>query len=401
MTKEKLNFHFFAMAALGEGISGSDRIFIEFARRWQKKAKLTIYVNEEGREMCKRQRLYEGKSLKYEVWDTSRWAKKGFVVAYFTRIFRSVFEAFKLPVSHPSSTIIYSASEFWMDSLPAFILKLRYPKSTWAAAWYQTAPNPLKGFAEGQREEKYNFKALLYWLAQFPIKPIVAKFADYVLINNEAERKRFPLLDKKKRTIIVIGAIDLDKIGKWKKAHGKFAKKYDAVFQGRFHPQKGVVELIEIWKKVVNEKPDAKLAMIGDGPLMESVKLKIKSERLETNVKLLGYVFDGDLKYKTFSESKIVVHPAFYDSGGMAAAEAMAFGLPCVGFDLESYKSYYPQGMVKVKVGDIDLFGNAVLDLLSDTKKRDKLAKEAMEMLNKNWSWSRRTAEVLKNIVKN
>ena len=402
--------HIFAMAAQGKGISGGDRIFIEFARRWQRKAKVSIYVNEEGREMCRRQKLSEDRSLRYEVWDTSRWAKKGFVVAYFARIFRSIFEALRLkfPISdvrHPTSLILYSASEFWMDSLPAFILKLRFPRVTWAAAWYQTAPNPIKGFAEGQREETYHFKALLYWLAQFPIKPIVAHFADYVLINNEVERKQFPPLDKKRRTVIVIGAIDLDKIRAWQKSHltsdilHYTAKKYDAVFQGRFHPQKGVVELIEIWKKVVDKKPDAKLAMIGDGPLMRDVRYKIKDLGLEKNVKLLGYVFDGDEKYRTFSQGRVVVHPALYDSGGMASAEAMAFGLPVVGFNLKAYESYYPKGMIKVKVGDTGQFANAVLDLLKDEKKRSKLAKEAMEMLNENWSWDKRAEEVLRRLV--
>ena len=57
---------------------------------------------------------------------------------------------------------------------------------------------------------------------------------------------------------------------------GPKSKKYDAVFIGRFHPQKGVLELIDIWKRVVNKKPQAKLAMIGDGPLMKKVQLKIK-----------------------------------------------------------------------------------------------------------------------------
>ena len=392
--------HIFAMAAQGKGISGGDRIFIEFVRRWQRKTKVSLYVNEEGREMCRRQKLYKARNLKYEVWNTSRWAKKGFIVAYFARIFRSIFEAFQLIINHSSSTILYSASEFWMDSLPAFILKLRFPRVTWAAAWYQTAPNPIKGFAEGQREETYHFKALLYWLAQWPIKPIVAHFADYVLINNEVERKQFPLLDKKKRTIIVIGAIDLDKIGKWKKAHGKFAKKYDAVFQGRFHPQKGVVELIEIWRKVVDKKPDAKLAMIGDGPLMRDVKYKIKDLGLEKNVKLLGYVFDGDEKYRTFSQGRVVVHPALYDSGGMASAEAMAFGLPVIGFNLKAYESYYPKGMVKVKIGDTTAFANAVLELLVDETKRRKIAKEALEMLGKNWSWDKRAKQVSDIIAK-
>ena len=121
---------------------------------------------------------------------------------------------------------------------------------------------------------------------------------------------------------------------------------------------------------------------------------------MEDNIKLLGYVFDGDLKYKTFSQSRLVVHPALYDSGGMASAEAMAFGLPVIGFDLKAYESYYPKGMVKVEIGNMRKFSESILDLLNDSKKRNHIAKEAVEMLNSNWSWDTRASHILKSILK-
>ena len=207
-------------------------------------------------------------------------------------------------------------------------------------------------------------------------------------------------MNKKNKVIVVLGGVGLKEIKKWKKKKRDLSKRYDAVFQGRFHPQKGVTELIDIWKKVVDKKPDAKLAMIGDGPLMENVKSKIKNLKLEDNIKLFGYVFDGDTKYRIFSQSKIVVHPAFYDSGGMASAEAMAFGVPAVGFDLESFKSYYPKGMIKVKTGDLDSFVVQVVRFLDNKKLRNKIGKEAMQMVQSSWSWDKRANKVLSYVKK-
>jgi glycosyltransferase involved in cell wall biosynthesis len=155
------------------------------------------------------------------------------------------------------------------------------------------------------------------------------------------------------------------------------------------------VELIDIWKEVVNKLPQAKLAMIGDGPLKKVVEDRIKNLRLEKNIKLFGYVFDGDEKFKIFSQSKIVVHPAFYDSGGMASAEAMAFGLPCVGFNLKAYESYYPKGMVKVKIGDIKKFSAEIVKLLQNDTYRKKTSAEAVEMIENNWSWETRAQNIL------
>ncbi len=393
-----MKFHFFALAAYGQGISGGDRIFIEFARRWSKKYPIDIFIWEEGLGMCERQNLKD-KNINFQLVRMMTWQRFGFAVNYLARIIKGVNLGLTLKLENNSKTVIYSASEFWMDSLPCFILKLRSPKITWMAAWFQTAPNPLVGFREGKREEGYNLSALIYYLIQFPIKPLIGKSADYILVNNEEEKKQFPRLNKLKKVLVFLGAVNLSEIKKQKEKYKNLAKKYDGIFQGRFHPQKGVIELIEIWKKVTKEFPKAKLGMIGDGSLMSDVKEKIKKERLDQNIELFGWVFDGPQKYQIFAQSKVVVHPAFYDSGGMAAAEAMAFDLPAVGFDLPAFKSYYPEGMIKVPIGNLELFAREIVNLLEDKLKYKKLANEAKEMIGKNWDWDLRAEEILNQLI--
>lgn len=376
------NIFFFALAATGKGISGGDRIFIEFARRWSKKNPITIYVWEEGYKMCLRQKLTVS-SIKYQVSSMEPWRRFGFIVNYFARIIEGIKLGLTIKLENSKDTIVYSASEFWMDCLPALILKLRFSKIKWAAAWYQTAPNPLKGFSG----------SLPYWLVQLPIKPLINRFANFVLVNNDEEKKQF------QNSVVVLGAIDLKKIRISKFEFRNLPKVYDAVFQGRFHPQKGVLELVDIWKMVISKKPDAKLVMIGDGSLMKSVKLKIKNEKLENNIKLTGYLFDGSEKYRIFAQSKVVVHPAFYDSGGMASYEAMAFYLPCVGFNLSSYDSYYPKGMEKVPLGNLKLFADKILQLLTDKNLYGKVAGEAYQMVQ-NMSWEKRARQILDQVLK-
>ncbi len=411
-------FHQFSLSATGNGVSGSDRIFIEFAREWSKNIPVTIYTTKEGVEMCARQQLTGNKLTINKI--EKGWLPSNFLLKYLYKIFLGVRLGLTWSPHNTlykiHNTLLYSSSDFWMDVFPAVILKIRYPKVKWVATWYQTAPNPVRGFVEEStkyhvsgiknqpedtiqsREHTYNFSALAYWLSQLPIKPLIKKYADYVIVNNEDERKRFPKMNGKKKVIVLLGAVRLDQIENWKLKNTllraglrKGKENYDAVFQGRFHPQKGVVELIDIWKKVVDVIPNAKLAMIGDGPLKSDVVSRIKYHDIERNVKLFGYLFDGEEKYKIFAQSKIVVHPAFYDSGGMASAEAMAFGLPCVGFDLKAYKSYYPKGMIKVKAGDINAFSNAIIKLITNERQRLLLGKEAAQLIKNDWSWSART----------
>lgn len=392
-----MNFIIIGMTAHGKGISGCDRISIEFSKRWSKLYPVTIYVWEEGYEMYKRQNL-SSQDVTFKVIKMSPWKHLGFVINYIAIIISAILFSLTTKLKNEKETVVYSASEFWMDSLPGLIWKLRFPKITWVATWFQTAPNPLVGFKEGERAISYRFHAFSYWFVQFPIKPLIRKFADFVLVNNEFEKKQFPGMNKKK-VIVVLGAVDLSLIKNLMRNIKNEKKIYDGVFQGRFHPQKGIVELIDIWKLVVDKKPDAKLALIGDGPLMNKVKLRINELNLQKNIKLFGYVFDGIKKYRIFSQSKVVLHPAFYDSGGMASAEAMALGLPAVGFNLKSYKSYYPKGMVKIPINDLSAFAEKILEFLRNKNLYMKMGNEAQDMISQNWSWEVRSRQILDQVL--
>jgi glycosyltransferase involved in cell wall biosynthesis len=390
------NFFIIALSPVGEGLSGGDRIFIELARYISREGgSVRILTWKEGMAMCRRNHLSES-DVQFDLLDLHFWPRLGFLINYFARIIYGFFWSLTGRIDTTKKVVVYSASEFWMDIFPAWVLKMRYgSKITLVNTWFQTAPNPLIGFAEGDRENRYRFKALLYWLTQFPAKFIIKRTADFVVVNNEDEKKQFPGLTKKGRTLVMLGGVKVDEINTWREKHNDMKKKYDAVFQGRFHPQKGVVELVEIWKKVVGKKPGANLAMIGDGPLMNDVRRKIKDLGLEGNITLFGYVFDGDKKYTIFSESRIVVHPALYDSGGMASAEAMAFGLPCVGFNLKSYESYYPKGMQKVPIGDSEAFAKEVIILLNDNKKYNMLSIDATVYILQHADWKKRAEDLI------
>jgi glycosyltransferase involved in cell wall biosynthesis len=259
---------------------------------------------------------------------------------------------------------------------------MRFKGAKWIAGFYLFAPIPFS--KESPYKGKKAIKGLLYYLSQIPIYWLVKKYADMVWVTNEVDRRRF--IDSRRltpeRVIAVRGGVDVKTpalIPEQKK------KKYDAVFIGRFHPQKGVLELIDIWKHVCERKKNAKLAMIGVGELENEIKAKIKKYGLENNIVLFGFK-DGIEKLKIFKECRIVVHPAVYDSGGMAPCEAMACGLPGVSFDLPALRTYYPRGMLKVPYLDLRMFSETILQLLDDKNLYEKMSREALEFA-RGWDW--------------
>lgn len=389
------NINIIANAALGSGLSGGDRIFIELAKRWAKYGyDINIYLWEEGYEMCKRNNL---ENVNYIIWPAARYKNWGFILHYIIRTIKGCIGALKIQY-YDNNTIVYSSSDFLPDSIPAIILKLRFKDQIkWIAGFYLFAPNPLS--KESPYAGKQKLKGLFYSISQKPIYWIVKRYADMVFVTSEPDVEKFITKKRSNDKIVVIrGGVDIEPSTEYLSSDDVIPisdKKYDACFVGRFHYQKGVLELIDIWKLVCERKPNAKLAMIGVGPLESEIKNKIEDLKLADNIDLLGFK-DGTDKYEIFKQSKIIVHPATYDSGGMAAAEGMAWGLPGVSFDLEALKTYYPKGMVKVQQGDYREFANQIILLLDSVEYYKKTSQDARDLIIEEWDWDKR-AEIIIN----
>lgn len=297
--------------------------------------------------------------------------------------------------------IIVSATDFLPDVIYSCLIKIRTPQIKWVASYFLEAPKP---WAKNNPYRTSLFRYLtgsLYWFMQRFSYCLIKWKADLVLVTSEPDVRRFISDNRDKSKIIVVkGGVDIAESEKYlagREIIPSEIRKYDACFIGRFHYQKGCSEMVDIWKIICNQNPHAKLAMIGNGPLEKDVKEKIMGYGLENNIDLLGFKYGQD-KYEIFKQSKIIVHPATYDSGGMAAAEGMAWGLPGVSFDLEALKTYYPKGMIKTPIGNLTLFANNILKLLNDEGLYDKTKEDAVTLIREEWDWDKRAEDIIQKV---
>jgi glycosyltransferase involved in cell wall biosynthesis len=370
-------------------LSGGDRIFIECAKRWaQKGHNISLITCKEGYEMCQR---YDLKNVNYFIASPNH--RLPLYLLYILRVIKGSILALRMKTDL-KNTIVYSSSDFWPDSIPAWILKMRFSKVRWVAGFYLFVSNPFS--VDSPYKGRLVLRGLFYYLSQKLVYFLVRRYADMVFVTNELDRWRF--IDDRRltpqRVIAVRGGVDIKTPTLISEPE---RKQFDAVFVGRFHPQKGVLELLDIWRYVCHVRKSAKLAMIGVGELESEVRAKIKKHGLENNVILFGFK-DGVEKLRIFKDSKVVVHPAIYDSGGMAACEAMACGLPGVSFDLPALRTYYPQGMLKTPCYELKKFAENILRLLDDERLYIKTAKDALSWA-KEWDWDKRAEELLAMIT--
>lgn len=212
---------------------------------------------------------------------------------------------------------VYSASDFLPDVLPALIYKLKGKK--WIAGYF------LHAFKDNPT----------HYYSQMVVRRLINVFADMVIVTNETMYKIFP--DKKKTWIN--GGIDLSLAGV-----SNEPKIYDAVFCGRIHASKGIDELLEIWKLVIENKPNARLAIIGDGDLgMNYIRYH---KNYSKGIDLLGY--RGDDRFKIYKQSKVVLYttPLRYDHFSMAPVEAMACGCSLFTFNTPVIRKICPPAIM-------------------------------------------------------
>jgi glycosyltransferase involved in cell wall biosynthesis len=374
--------------AQGKGFSGGDRIFIELARHWRRKPDLDVhlFLSEEGWQFCQKKNLGDAP---HTIWSPARWTGWGMAANFVLRTIHSLWRAATLPLDD-TETYVYSSGDFWPDSLPAFLLKLRRRNVKWVPGFYLFAPRPWS--AESPYKGAACLKGWLYWLTQGVAAWLMRKFADRIFCIVELDRDRFIQAGvAPERLVIVRGGVDVELA---ESVPEPPEKTYDAVFIGRFHPQKGGLELVDIWNEVVKARPGARLIMIGDdGPLKEKIEARIAALHLEQNIRVVLFLSDVE-KAQIYKSSRVVVHPAVYDVGGMAACEAMVCGLPGVSFDLIGLRTYYPIGMLKAPERNLPAFARCILRLLDDPALYEKTRQDALKLAY-SWDWRRRAEELL------
>lgn len=112
-------------------------------------------------------------------------------------------------------------------------------------------------------------------------------------------------------------------------------------FVGRLSPQKAPERLIEAFRRIAGERPDAELAIIGFGELEEDVKIQILEAHLSDRIHL-GSEVPGAEAMQAFDA---LIMPSRYEAMSYVMLEAAAAGLPMVLSDVGGASTVLENGL--------------------------------------------------------
>ncbi len=96
---------------------------------------------------------------------------------------------------------------------------------------------------------------------------------------------------------------------------------------GSFSFQKNHMFLLDLMQQITRHSPEARLLLLGDGPLRPQIQQKIIELNLSKSVVLAGIRSDIP---QTLRAMDAFIFPSHFEGLGIALVEAQAAGLPCV-----------------------------------------------------------------------
>lgn len=170
--------------------------------------------------------------------------------------------------------------------------------------------------------------------------------------------------------------VDNKNVDRIKKKFNIILDDFNIVFVGRIAKEKNVDFLLESHKRLIKEKSNIKLIIIGDGPDMDEYKKYVKENDLSNNVIFVGKVPWEDIP-AYYRVADVFATASQTETQGLTVIEAMAASVAPICIDDESFRNTVIDGLNGRIFKTKEEYQKIVLELYSNKKLLDQLQRQA------------------------
>jgi len=206
-------------------------------------------------------------------------------------------------------------------------------------------------------------------------------YCDVIISPSEVIKKELQTHNHKGNIVVISNGVDTHKFT----AKTRTKTNFKILYVGRLGHEKGVDVVIKAFARVIKEFPQAKLEIVGDGPVAETLKDLTKKLRLTKSVVFHGYV-PREKIVSYYKECDVFATASVMEVQPLTILEAMSCSLPVIGV-----KKAGVSGMIKdnfngylISKPDEKEMANKIAKILSDDKLRIRLSRNSRKMAKKN-----------------
>jgi glycosyltransferase involved in cell wall biosynthesis len=179
---------------------------------------------------------------------------------------------------------------------------------------------------------------------------------------------------------IIVNSIDLGQI---QPASDPSTDKWTVLFVGRLDRSKGVPVLLAAARLVIKEHPSVQFVLAGAShPTLPQVEIDslIRDYDLESHVNQTGHLSSEELA-RLYREASVCILPSYYETFGLAALEAMAYGKPVIATHAGGLAEVVEDGKTGLLVppDDADALAMAMIELLGNPTRRTEMGNAGYE----------------------
>jgi glycosyltransferase involved in cell wall biosynthesis len=216
----------------------------------------------------------------------------------------------------------------------------------------------------------WSFQSVDGWLgrASAAWEEFAARWTDQLVCVSDDELAEGRAAGVTSPAEVVCNGVDTDRLRPRSRSAARRALGLDpdaptAVCVGRLAPLKGQDQLLAAWPSVLADVPDARLALVGDGPMAA------RWRAIPVAAQWHGH---SDAVVDWYAAADVVVLPSRAEGMALVPLEAMACGRSVVAFDVGGVRQSVAGGGAVVPAGDVAALARAVAARLADPALADR-----------------------------
>lgn len=231
-----------------------------------------------------------------------------------------------------------------------------------------------------------------FWFREFGAAGVLPYLLEPLLLRLYKKKSAVTVSESTRKDLLAVGfknvRIVMNAISRPPSGTAEKDAEPTLVFLGRLRSTKQPGDAIEIFRKVKERVPAARLWIMGSGPLEEP--LKRRAEKLP-DITFRGWVGEEE-KFSLLRRAHVLVVPSVREGFGINVIEAASQGCPAVGYDVPGLRDSIRHGSTGFLAGSIDEAVRRIVELFTDQTAYAKMSRACSEYA-KQFDWRIRVDE--------